>query len=106
VAEERLQDSLSEILNNLGAALNYRNDPRLREATVLQPEWLTNHVYALMPHAETQEGMFRKADLAGVLSDEPDEAMREYLVQLMERCEIAYAPKTGAGFWLVPQALL
>lgn len=34
VAEDRLQDSLSEILHNLGAALNYRNDPRLREATV------------------------------------------------------------------------
>jgi internalin A len=107
-------DSLSEILHNLGAALNYRNDPRLREATVLQPEWLTNHVYALMRHAETQEGVFRLADLPRVLSDEQDPAMHAYLVQLMERFEIAYAPKTGAGpldgardnrFWLVPQAL-
>jgi small GTP-binding protein len=112
VAEERMQDSLSEILHKLGAALNYRNDPRLREATVLQPEWLTNHVYALMRHAETQEGVFRQADLPAVLSDEPDPAMHAYLVQLMERFEIAYAPKTGAGSFdcaqdlrLVPQAL-
>lgn len=58
-----------------------------------------------MRHAETQEGVFRLAELPAVLSDEPDPAMHAYLVQLMERFEIAYAPKTGAGFWLVPQAL-
>ncbi|HEV7404146.1 MAG TPA: COR domain-containing protein, partial [Chthoniobacteraceae bacterium] len=106
VTEERLQDSLSDVLHNLGAALNYRNDPRLREATVLQPEWLTNHVYALMRHAETQEGMIRHADLHKVLSDEPNPAVHAYLIHLMERFEIAYAPRTGAvGLWLVPQAL-
>src|SRR5262249_47905479 len=39
VPDAQEQDSLSEILHNLGAALNYRTDPRLREATVLQPHW-------------------------------------------------------------------
>ena len=34
VVDEGEQDSLAEILHNLGAALNYRNDPRLHEATV------------------------------------------------------------------------
>jgi internalin A len=106
VTDEGHQDSLAEILHNLGAALNYRNDPRLREATVLQPEWLTNHVYQLMRRAEAQEGLLKQADLPVVLKDEPDEKMRAYLVQLMERFEIAYPQKPqDTRLWLVPQAL-
>src|ERR1017187_469906 len=36
------QDALSGFLHDLGIALNYRNDPRLRFAYVLNPEWVTN----------------------------------------------------------------
>lgn len=106
VTDEGQQDSLAEILHNLGAALNYRKDPRLREATVLQPEWLTKNVYGLMRRAEKQAGVLKQADVDAVLHAEKDKAMRAYLVQIMERFEIAYAPKAAdAGVWLVPQAL-
>lgn len=105
VTDEGQQESLSEILHNLGAALNYRIDPRLREATVLQPEWLTSNVYALMRHAETHEGVLKQADVHHVLSRETNPAMRAYLMQIMERFEIAYARDSSAGVWLVPQAL-
>ena len=105
VTEEREQDSLSEILHNLGAALNYRRDARLREATVLQPHWLTENVYALVRRAEAGTGVLRQKDVDTVLAQEPD-PMRAYLVQLMERFEIAYASRAaGSGVWLVPQAL-
>jgi internalin A len=102
------QDSLAEILHNLGAALNYRNDSRLREATVLQPEWLTKNVYALVRRAEKKAGVLTQADVDAVLRTEKDAAMRAYLLQIMERFEIAYAPRAsdeGGGLWLVPQAL-
>ena len=99
------QDSVSEILHNLGAALNYRNDPRLREATVLQPEWLTRNVYALVRRAEKQNGVLKQDDVDSVLRREPDPKMRQYLVQIMERFEISYASKAHGGVWLVPQAL-
>ncbi len=106
VKDEGEQDSLAEILHNLGAALNYRNDPRLHEATVLQPEWLTENVYALMRRAEKQAGVLKQADVDKVLRKEKDQAMRAYLVRIMERFEIAYAPRSAAaGVWLVPQAL-
>ena len=106
VTDEGQQDSLAEILHNLGAALNYRNDPRLREATVLQPEWLTKNVYALVRRAERQAGALKQADVDVVLRAEKDKTMRAYLVQIMERFEIAYAPRaSSAGVWLVPQAL-
>lgn len=100
------QDSLSEILHRLGAALNYRTDPRLREATVLQPLWLTENVYALMRGAAKQEGVLKLPAVAAVLKAEKDPRMHDYLMKIMERFEIAYAPKLGtAGPWVVPHAL-
>ena len=106
VTDEGQQDSLAEILHNLGAALNYRNDPRLREATVLQAEWLTRNVYALMRRAEKQNGTLKQDDVDTVLKAEKDHDMRAYLARIMERFEIAYVPKAAStGVWLVPQAL-
>ena len=105
VRDEDKQDSLAEILHNLGAALNYRTDPRLREATVLQPEWLTKNVYALMRRAEKQTGVLKPADVALAVGARVDAAMQAYLLTIMERFEIAYAPKASASAWLVPQAL-
>ncbi len=105
ITDRLKQDSLAEILHNLGAALNYRNDPRLREATVLQPHWLTRNVYALMRRAEKQTGTLKQPDVDLVLSKEKDPAMRAYLIHLMERFEIAYAAKATGNVWLIPQAL-
>jgi internalin A len=100
------QDSLAEILHNLGAALNYRNDPRLREATVLKPQWLTKNVYALIRRAEKCAGVLSRENAESVLRAEKDPKMRDYLIRLMERFEIAYPAKaSGSGVWLVPQAL-
>ncbi len=105
VVDEGQQDSLAEILHRLGAALNYRNDPRLHEATVLQPEWLTKNVYSLMRRAEKQAGVLKRADVDVVLKKVTDPEMRDYLVRIMERFEIAYARASSGGVWLVPQAL-
>ena len=133
------QDSLAEVLHNLGVALNYRNDPRLHEATVLQPEWLTENVYALMRRAEDHAGVLEQSDVEAVLHTEAanfsspdrqgvvirkdvqplpdgrgsnlhslsvaDDLMRNYLMRIMERFEIAYTRPTNQGVWLVPQAL-
>jgi len=99
------QDSLAEILHNLGSALNYRNDPRLRENTVLQPEWLTKNVYGMVRRAEKQAGVLKQSDVDRVLRAEKDHLMRDYLVKIMERFEIAYAPKVSTSIWLIPQAL-
>ena len=99
------QDSLAEVLHNLGVALNYRNDPRLHEATVLQPEWLTENVYALMRRAEDHAGVLEQSTVDAVLESVADDAMRNYLMRIMERFEIAYTRPTNQGVWLVPQAL-
>lgn len=94
VMDEGQQDSLAEILHHLGTALNYRNDPRLREATVLQPEWLTKNVYGLVRRAEKQDGVLKHEDVEVVLRKGKDAFMRAYLVQIMERFDMRHVLKT------------
>jgi hypothetical protein len=42
------QAALAGDLHDLGVALNYGRDPRLRETTVLRPDWLANGIYAVL----------------------------------------------------------
>ena len=42
------QEELAGWLHDLGVALNYGRDPRLRDTTVLRPDWLANGIYAVL----------------------------------------------------------
>lgn len=42
------QAALAGDLHDLGIALNYGRDPRLRDTTVLRPDWLANGIYAVL----------------------------------------------------------
>jgi hypothetical protein len=42
------QAALAQTMDELGVALNYARDPRLRDTTVLRPNWLANGIYALL----------------------------------------------------------
>ncbi len=98
------QDSLARVLHRLGVALNCADDERLREATVLNPHWVTNGIYTLLRDAACERGIMTLADVERVLPQEKPE-MRRYLVELMRRFDLAF-PLTEAGDeWLVPQRL-
>lgn len=98
------QDSLARVLHLLCVALNYAEDERLREATVLDPHWVTNGIYTLLRDAARERGIMTLADVARALPQEKP-GMRRYLVELMRRFDLAF-PLTEAGDeWLVPQRL-
>jgi internalin A len=42
------QEKLGAWLNDLGIAINYANDKRLHDTTVLRPDWLANGIYAIL----------------------------------------------------------
>ena len=58
------QNSLATHLHNLGIALNYRDDPRLRDTHVLNPHWVTNGIYTILnaPRLLNQKGELRLAE--------------------------------------------
>ncbi|WP_374263571.1 COR domain-containing protein [Zoogloea sp.] len=96
---------LARLFHALGIALNYGDDERLRDNTVLNPSWVTASIYALLrdgANAETAE--LRQADLERVLPKESPE-MRRYLVDLMRRFDLAFPLNDEADRWLVPQRL-
>lgn len=106
VQDQGQQDYLSEILHHLGTALNFRYDSRLREAAVLQPEWLTKHAYALLRRAEKQAGVLRQADLDALLDAGREQAAHGALMRILTGFGIACAAQSAAGgVWLVPRAL-
>lgn len=110
VREEREQDSLASALHALGLALNFRNDPRLCDSTVLSPHWLVEHSYGIIRWAEAHGGRLLRGELPQAMPEEADAKMRDYMARIMERFEIVYALE-GRGTpeqpeeWLVPQAL-
>ena len=105
IAELNNQETVAQIFHDLGIALNFHNDPRLRDVTVLQPQWLTQNIYMLIRHAEEQEGVLKRADMDKVLGRKRDPVMRSYLVGIMERFDLAIASSVSSDAWLVPQAL-
>jgi internalin A len=108
VTDQEKQDLLAENLHALGVALNFCSDDRLRFASVLKPHWLTEHVYALVRHAEQKAGVLHRAALPTVLADEKEARMRQFLVDMMVRFELAYPLAEDDATpvqWLVPQAL-
>jgi internalin A len=48
------QEELAAWLHDLGVALNYGRDPRLRDTTVLRPDWLANGIYAVLRANDTR----------------------------------------------------
>jgi internalin A len=69
VMHEDDQLTLCWALHCLGIALNYRDDARLRETSVLKPKWLTQGVYRLLNAVELyeQQGELYLTDLQKIL---------------------------------------
>jgi internalin A len=106
VSDEGQQDYLADFLHHLGIALNFRNDPRLRDDTLLRPDWLTKHAYALRHRAQLQAGVLTRADLEMTLYPESDEAARACLLRVLEGFGLVRELRSEAGGgWLFPAAL-
>src|ERR1035437_9648884 len=100
------QDLLSGFLHDLGIALNYRNDPRLRFAYVLKPEWVTKGIYALLHAFVTAKGIFTPAEAAQVLARQGYSVeAADFLLGLMERFELSFPLPGPRQQILIPQLL-
>ena len=89
------QAILVEVLHDLGILLNYRNDPRLSETHVLNPEWVTSGVYDIMNNHDlmiNKKGILALPDLSTILK-QPDRYptnKRPFLMNLMEKFELCF----------------
>jgi len=105
-ADADSQRILAEVFHALGIALNYGQDERLRNSTVLNPRWVTEGIYTLLRQAVSDDG---SAELTlervrQILPNEPEE-MRLYLIELMRRFDLVFPLNESGDRWLVPQRL-
>jgi internalin A len=106
-AEE--QDTLATILDWLGIALNYRDDPRLSDTSVLKPRWLVDGIYTVLRWLQKREtnGEMRLTDFPQALKDArtyPAD-MHKFLLALMEKFELCFPVEGEDGRYLVPALL-
>jgi internalin A len=106
VTDTEEQARLARILHALGVILHYADDARLRDTTVLNPQWVTTGVYTLLRLKERPgtNGTLTVDEAAAALPGEPHE-MVKYLMGLMRRFELCYPLDEQETQWLVPQLL-
>jgi internalin A len=116
------QEELAAWLHDLGVALNYGRDPRLRDTTVLRPDWLANGIYAILrandPRHEkplAREGIVTAESLGRIYSaaeklemlkakDYPQEKW-PFVLRLMSLFQLSFPLDEGGQRQLVPALL-
>jgi internalin A len=102
------RDSLSWVLHCLGIALTYRDDWRLRETSVLKPEWITDGIYRILnaPLLANRQGELYLEDLPKLLPKKtyPREKHR-FLVELMRKFSLCFAFPDAEDRYLIPELL-
>jgi small GTP-binding protein len=95
IATPQDQETLVSVLHDLGIILNYRNDPRLSETHVLNPEWVTSGVYDILNNHDlmvNKKGILTLTELTTILK-QPDRypmTKRPFLMGLMEKFELCF----------------
>ena len=107
--DEKAQDDLAGFLHCLGIALNYKDDLRLRDTSVLNPHWVTTGIYKLLNAGKLAEhkGVMCMSDLEAWLpaQDYPREK-HPFILELMRRFRLCFAfPDDGQNRYLVPELL-
>jgi internalin A len=107
-ADRSAQDSLAVHLHSLGIALNYKDDPRLRDTHVLNPHWVTNGIYTLLNAPELAD---RKGELAATCLDRLLDASHYpperhgFLLDLMRKFELCFRFEEDDSRFLIPDLL-
>ncbi|MEM1279938.1 MAG: COR domain-containing protein [Cyanobacteria bacterium P01_H01_bin.152] len=107
-ADTRAQDSLANCLHSLGIALNYKDDPRLRDTHVLNPRWVTNGIYTLLNAKELADtkGELEDACLGRTLDRAAYPPERHsFLLDLMRKFELCFRFADDDSRFLIPDLL-
>lgn len=105
VADKASQELLVGFLHDLGTVLCFRDDPRLSDTNILNPQWVTAGVYRILNShlAAQRKGLLRWADINAILNDVdyPSER-RSFIIDMMKRFELCYE---ADDMFLVPDLL-
>jgi len=110
IEEEKNQEQLIELLHRLGIVLNFQEHPILSSTNVLNPDWVTQGIYALLSDdtlkTETK-GILTPTDISRVLPESRYPAKRHiYLTELMKEFQLCFDLSEKPGQRVLIPALL
>jgi internalin A len=106
--DPKAQEALAYYLHSLGIALNYKDDPRLKDTHVLNPHWVTNGIYKIVNSEtlEKQKGEIKLNQLAGLLDAiQYPSGMHRFLMDLMKKFELCFSFPDDDTHYLIPELL-
>ena len=94
ITSEDSQEQLIDLLHNLGLVLNFREHPILKDTNVLNPDWVTTGIYALLSDETLKtknKGILSGDDLYRILDTDHYPAKRHpYLTELMQEFQLCF----------------
>jgi internalin A len=107
VTEDLDRETLIKFLHDLGVVLNFLDDPRVNETSVLKPEWITEGVYKILTSKmlDDAHGVLTLEMVGKILDNRryPKHKHR-FIVQMMEKFERCF-PLVQDKTFLVPDLL-
>ena len=107
IAEESSQTTLVRFLHDLGIVLNFTDDERVRDTSVLNPNWVTGGIYALLNSEPLQQkqGILVRNQVRDLLSrDDYPSQQRRFLLDMMTKFELAFGLPGGQTL-LIPDLI-
>ena len=102
------QNNLASYLHDLGIALNYKDDARLKDTHVLNPLWVTNGIYQILNSKLLTErkGEINLEDIGSILNpiDYPAN-MHRFIFDLMKKFELCFSFPDDECHYLIPELL-
>lgn len=108
IDDESDRETLSWVLHCLGIALNYRDDSRLRETSVLKPEWVTQGIYKILNATVLSErrGELHLNDLKALLPKiQYPIDKHHFILEIMRKFSLCFAFPDQIDRYLVPELL-
>ncbi len=108
VTEEKNQHTLIQFLHDLGVVLNFKDDDRLQDTHVLNPEWVTNGVYKILNDYQLiveARGILNRKILARILEHPKYPKIKHlFIVDMMRKFELCFDVEPDKQF-LIPDIL-
>ena len=108
INDEISQRTLIGFLHDLGVVLSFREDPRLQDTNILNPEWVTNGVYHII-NSNTlfqNSGVLQLSQLGEILDPHAyPRARHTFVVDMMKKFELCYAFEGSDDQYLIPDLL-
>jgi len=93
ITDDLSQRTLIRLLHDLGIVLNFQDAPRLEYTNILNPEWVTNGVYAILNSNELfhAKGVLKREMLNRILdSKEYPPAKHLFIMDMMRKFELCF----------------